>query len=156
MTDEIGELPKRKYTRKTDRRRKGAAGGARAKLGVNEAALDRENFEYRWINDAKNRVHDLTQDDDWDLVSDPKKAVKEDGSDLGSAVSRIVGEGAGSEPMRAYLVKKPKKFHIADQAEKQASIDKTMAAIEAGGDQGPNTYVPEGGMKVSYGAAKPK
>jgi len=140
----------------TERRRRGAVGTMRAKLGVNEKALDRKAFEYRWINDAKNRVHDLTDEnyDNWSLVKDPKGAVKNDGSDIGSAVSRIVGTQASNEPLRAYLVKKPKEWHDADQAEKQDAIEKKMAGIEAGGD--PHTYAPDGGMKVSYGAAKPK
>lgn len=111
-----------------DRRRKGAIGGHQRKLGVNQDYLD-PAYEHRWINDDKMRLHSLTVQDDWDLVQDPSKSVKQDGTDLGSAISKVVGTNESGQPIRAYLARKPKRFAEEDAAKKREAIDRTMSRI---------------------------
>jgi len=104
--------------RKPERRRKGKVGGQKQKLYVHESDRD-PKFTYRWINDQKSRVHDLTVNDDWDIVDRTE----------GSARTEIVGTGANGEPITGYLVRKPKEFYEADKAEKAAEIDKKVEAL---------------------------
>ena len=145
-----------------DRRRRGATGGMRTKLSVNEALLDRNKYEYRYINDANARVYDLTERDDWELVSDPSKSVKQDGTDIGGAVSTVVGKDEGGEPIRAYLVRKPKEFADADRRARDQQIDDQMNQIARGPspDQGgigiePSaSYVPDRGIQIQEGAKR--
>ena len=110
----------RKDDTKPDRRRKGNTGTLRQKLAVSEDDRD-PNFAYRWINDTKSRVHDLTVKDDWELVDHTG----------GTARTEIVGTGANGEPQKAYLVRKPIEYHTADKAAAQAEIDKKVDAITA-------------------------
>lgn len=128
------------------------------KLGVDESMLDRENYEYRWINDRAGRINAMTKNDDWDLVVDPSKKTKEDATNEGSLVSIDVGYGENNQPMKAYLARKPKKFFLEDQAAHRADLDKTMDAIKRGKPQtaeaqelGNKSYVPEGGISIREG-----
>lgn len=147
----------RATTEKLERRRqRGSTVVHGQKLGVNEAFLDRGNFEYRWINDDGGRIETMTQGDDWDLVADPKKVGKPDADGLGAMISKVVGRGESGQAMRAYLAKKPKKFYVEDQAEKRHSIKQTMDAIRSGAPQvsgapqlGATAYVPGGPTGIS-------
>jgi hypothetical protein len=138
------------------RRRRGNTAHSGMKLGVNEEFLDRDNFEYRWINDNGGRIEQMTAGDDWDLVPDPAKEGKSDADGLGSIISKVVGKSENGSGMRAYLARKPKEFYIEDQAEKRRSLDATMDAIKRGvpqtGDASPlgaNAYVPGGPTGIS-------
>ncbi|MEM7283309.1 MAG: hypothetical protein AAF438_16960 [Pseudomonadota bacterium] len=124
---------------KTERRRRRSDSitGRTKRLSVDESQLDRENYEYRFINDQKNRVHSMTVLDDWDVV-DSKDA-------------RLVGEGERGETIRALLVRKPKQYHKDDQAAKQRQIDEQEKAIKEGNTpsgSGEGQYVPESGIKL--------
>ncbi len=142
------------------RRRKGSVGQARRKLSVDESQLDRENFEYRFINDDPGRVSALTQYDDWDIVTDRSKTLKADGDSLGAGVSKVVGKDENGRPVSAHLVRKPKEYFDADAKAKQAIIDRQMTQIKRGPspDQGgigatPGaSYVPEGGIQIKEGS----
>lgn len=136
------------------RRQRGPTVLTGQKLGVSEAFLDRNKFEYRWLNDDGGRIEQMTTADDWDLVEDPKKVGKEDADGLGTKISKVVGRGE-SGAMRAYLARKPKVYYDEDQREKRASIKETMDAIKRGtpsteatplGDSG---YIPDGGSGIS-------
>lgn len=138
------------------RRQRGSTVVHGQKLTVNEAFMDRKNFEYRWINDDGGRIEQMTQADDWDLVIDPLKAAKADSDGLGAAVSKVVGRSEGGQAMRAYLAKKPKHFYAEDQAEKRKSIKQTMDAIKGGNPAisgapqlGATAYVPGGASGIS-------
>lgn len=152
----------RAKTEKTQRRRKrGGTVVSGIKLAVSEDALDRDNFEYRYINDTPGRIEAMTEHDDWDLVNDPNKAVKDDSTNEGSKVSVVVGKGEYGNAQRAYLARKPKEFYKEDQAEKSKALDRTMAGIkqgvpqgEAAGDLGQSSYVPSGGINIDDGRRK--
>lgn len=137
------------------RRRKGAVGQKRRKLAVNEDALDRKNFSYRFVNDTGNRVHDMTVNDDWEVVPQAGKSVKEDGTDLGSSVSTVVGKDNNGQPIRGYLLRKPLEWFEEDKAASQAALDEQMKAIKRGRTPGggldpdsPTTYPADGGIKI--------
>lgn len=143
---------------KTERRRqRGANQIMGLKLGVSEAILDRQNFEYRWINDNGARIEQMTTADDWDLVPDPKKEGKPDADGLGSIISKVVGKGESGQPMRAYLARKPRKFYEEDQRDKANSIKRTVDAIKRGEPQtdapslGSAGYVPSSGIQIKDG-----
>jgi hypothetical protein len=132
---------------KTARRRRNTdqLTGNRNRMAVDTSTLDRENFEYRFINDVGTRVHDLTVRDDWDIVSDRDGKVKGDTAGDGAQVAVNAGNGADGKPVRAILVRKPKDFYKTDDAAKQRQIDAQEAALKGGstpgGDQ-TNQYVP--------------
>lgn len=140
------------------RRRRGSDALSGLKLAVNEAELDRERFEYRFVNDKPGRIAQLTKNDDYDFVTDPDKEAKPDSTNEGTGVSVYVGGGENGQPMRGYLLRKPKKFYHEDQAEKQALIDEQLKAIKRGAPQvrGEDarqldqvSYVPEGGISIN-------
>jgi hypothetical protein len=136
--------------RQERRRQRGATSHPGIKLGVNEAFLDREKYEYRWINDNGGRILDMTQNDDWDLVSDPSKKGKTDADGEGALISKVVGTGEFGKPLRAFLARKPKEFYAEDQAAKAKSLDATMDSLRRGlpqttdGDFARHGYVPGG------------
>lgn len=115
-------------TKLQDRRRAGATGARRQKLAVNRSHLD-PNYEHRWINDDELRLFSLTKEDNWDLVPDPSKSIKQDGTDLGSAISKVVGRNESGQPIRSYFARKPKVFAERDRIEKREAINRTMTRI---------------------------
>lgn len=155
-----GRVPRNQEVRERRRKRDGLNYLAGQKLAVNEDFLDRNNFEYRWINDDGIRVHNLTVDDDWDLVSDPSKEGKEDVDGLGSVITKTVGKNADGTPLKAYLARKRKDWFEADRAKKASVLDEVDEALkrgegsktapEAAAMRG-NDYVPEGGISIQDG-----
>lgn len=147
--------------RKLERRRKGSVGQIRTKLTVDEAMLDRNTYEYRFVNDDGGRVAQMSSQDDWDLVQGPSKAVAESGTDLGASVSMVVGKDESGQPMRAYLMRKRKEWYDEDKAEAQALIDRKMQQIKRGpvpnegiGADPGHSYVPTSGIKVQEGSRR--
>lgn len=134
---------------KQERRRRNSQGlsGSRRRLYVDENLLDHEKYTYRWINDEATRIHDLTVNDDWDLVSDREKATG-----TGSEMASQVGSGATGSPQRAVLVRKLKEYHDADQLEKQRSIDAQEEALKSAppdGADASNLYQPKTKTTIS-------
>lgn len=133
---------------KAARRRRTDNLGARQHLAVT-AKLD-PAFEYRWINDSGARIYQKTKQDDWDIVTQDGGVVKEDASDLGGAVSYVVGAKPDGSPLRSYLCRKPKEFAEEDRAAMEArrrAMDEQIrggAVPTPGGASGPNFYVPSG------------
>ncbi len=131
---------------KSERRRRAGTGQANGlKLHVPDDMKD-SNFEYRWVNDRPGRVHQLTAQDDWDVVStdrtDQLTAAAE-----GSVMRRAVDKATGDN---AVLLRKRKEFYEADKLEKQKPVDEMEKALRGGaapsseGLSGPTAYVPGG------------
>lgn len=134
---------------KQERRRRNSdsLAGTRRRLYVDPKMLDTEKYTYRWINDDATRIHDLTVNDDWDLVSDRQKATG-----TGSEMASQVGSGPSGSPQRAVLVRKLKEYHDGDQAEKQRKIDvqeKDLTSNVAPGTDSTNLYQPKTKTSIS-------
>lgn len=157
MADGI-EIATRKRKDPTDRpqgeRRRRAADGATTggkNLGVRSDAIDTERYAYRWINDDPARIFAKTRNDDWDLVTNDGEAVKEDASDLGNAVSVVVGTTKTGESLRAYLCRKPRAWYEEDQRQKQTELAEQVAQLRRGNDvagKPQSDYVPSGGIRL--------
>lgn len=154
------QRPNRAEEEKGERRRKrGSLQHTGVKLAVPEEHLDRANYEYRWINDDGARMAAMTQHDDWDIVHDPSKKVKDNATGEGTGISIIVGKREDGRPMRAFLARKRKDFYQDDQREKGERIMQTEQAIkdgklhEASADAAELTthgYTPEGRNTVQH------
>jgi hypothetical protein len=130
---------------KKRRRRSDTSETRNLKLAVPSNLLDRDKFEYRWINDkASGRIQDKTVNDDWDIVHTLGADNKE------VAVTRNVGNGESGQPMKAYLCRKPKEFYEEDRAKALKAIKEREEGLRRGatGDPqglgGPHAYVPAG------------
>lgn len=131
----------------------GAITGLR--LTVREEILDRNNFEYRWLNDRPGRIQSM-HDRDWDIVSVNGDEIPQD--QLGTAMSHHVGIGEGNRPVSGYLARKPKQWYQEAQREKQKQLDETDQAIqrgtfhksstEAAAIAGERGYVPDGSISI--------
>lgn len=129
-----------------ERRRRTVLGPNRnLKLYVPEEEKD-PNFVYRWVNNRPGRIKQLTQMDDYDIVSAPGNEI-DAGTSEGTVVKRTVDSNEGGE---AVLLRKPRKFYEADKAEEQRQIDATDELMRHGAVQGSEglsgseAYVPGG------------
>ena len=126
------------------RRKSGDLAGARKRLAINEAALDRDQYEYRFITDDPTRIHQLTVQDDWEVVTDRDGDIRHNSDGSGSEVAILSGVGEGGRPQRSVLVRKLKAYHDEDTAEKQRRIDVIEEGMTRGpeGAAGEKTYTP--------------
>jgi len=92
-------------------------------LWVDEARLDRENFAYRWVNDARGRIKKL-EAQDWDPVSEEEAGCPTDRHG-------DIAPGKG-EDLRVRLMRKPLDWFHEDHARKQKRIDNMMTAAANG------------------------
>lgn len=132
------------------RRNTDALSGKRNRMGVDMSKLDTKNFEHRWINDSGSRVHDLTVNDDWDIVPDRDGGIKADNAAMGAQTAITAGTGSNGAPVRAVLVRKPKQLYNDDKAALQRRIDEQEAGITSGA--GEERYIPNGqksALKIS-------
>ena len=128
------------------RRDKAKIDGTRFKLYAPEIA----GFTTRWVNDMNNRVHMLTNFDDWDFVS-TQEISDQDGRAIvgdpnvtpelapGDRVARIVGQVEG-KPLYAYLLKKRKEFYEQDQAEKESDLLEVESQLKRSKESGDFTH----------------
>ena len=140
-----GRPPRSAEVQSQRRRRSDSAATAGLKLHVPEDMKD-DKFEYRWVNDKPGRIHQLTKQDDWDVVStdrpDQLTAAAE-----GSVMKRSVDKSTGDS---AVLLRKPKDYFEADRREKQRPVDEIEKALRSGpapsseGISGSEAYVPNG------------
>lgn len=135
-----------------ERRKRTDATVSGKRLAVNTAHLDFDKYVFRFINDAPARLFQMTKQDDWDLVGEDGKAIKPDSTDLGNAVSVVVGTKPDGSAMRAYLCAKLRKFYDDDQKMKQTDLDEQLAQLRRGNsakgeEQG--DYVPSGGIRIA-------
>lgn len=129
----------------------------RVPLGVPRSKLtvpNRPGYKRRWINeDGKGRLQHALEGG-YTHVTDPNLRIGEDGSQdkPDSRVSRIVGRGEGSKPLRAYLMEIPSEQYKEDQASKQAALDEVDRAIRKGrlrSDGEEHRYVPDDGRGIT-------
>jgi hypothetical protein len=138
--------PPRTEEVKTERRRRQGMGAERnLKLFVPEQAKD-PNFVYRFVNDRPGRVKQLTQMDDYEIVSSEDGNI-DPGTAEGTVVKRTVDRSEGEE---AVLLRKPRQYYEADKAEEQKLLDERDEELRAGkvqsseGLSGSEAYVPGG------------
>ena len=144
----------RKENQEPEPRRRRREGGnvTGRRLGVNEDMLDFTRFAYRWVNDDPARIQGKTVYDDWNIMTQEGGALKEDATDLGSAVSMVVGTHPDGSPKRAYLCRKPRTYFEADQKEKQKELDEQLNQLRRGLDRegaSQADYVPTSGISIS-------
>jgi hypothetical protein len=129
--------------------------------GVDKSLLD-PNFEYRWFNDRPGRIHNMTVNDDWDFVEDPRLPVNP-GDMHGARVRQVAEANKDGSALYRYLLRKPKDFYREDYAKKQQRTDEQMGALKRGVVKGADgqpvmdqskTYVPEGGISITHEQAK--
>lgn len=140
--------------RQVRRRQRGVTTHTGIKLGVNEKALDRKTYQYRFARDTGNRVQQL-EAQDWDKVSDP--AAKDDSTGLGTVASAHGGVQDTGKPYDLVLMRKRKDWYDEDKAEQQARLDRIDDAIRRGNVAGQNTelkgpgvYTPNGGNTIEH------
>lgn len=140
-----GRPPRAQAEQQGRRRRESLGEDRNLKLHV-AADLKDPNFEYRWVNDRPGRVHQMTVQDDWDVVSTDRPdqlTAAAEGSVMRRAVDKFTGENA-------VLLKKPKEYFEADRLEKQRPVDAVEKALRSGpapspeGISGSEAYVPGG------------
>jgi len=136
----------------TERRRRNtdALGGIRGLMALDESLLDRQKYQYRFINDTGSRVHDLTVRDDWEVVPDRGGQLNNTAS-AGAQASVNAGSGANGSPVRAILVRKLKTHYNDDKAAALRRIDEQEAGMK---QPGGGNYVP-GGASAALTIVKP-
>lgn len=146
----------RKAEVKKERRRRNsdALQGKRRRLSVNESALDRDKYEYRWANDEGNRIFDLTEQDDWEVVPDRDGKVRAQTQGDGAKVSVPTGTGEKGATIHSVLLRKPRNYYNDDYRASQARIDDTESAMKQGvapgADQHGHEYTPKEGISLSH------
>lgn len=113
------------------RRRSSDSTGLTNTLAVPENLLDRSKFEYRWIVDEGIRLHNLTVNDDYDIVSkDVTGKAKDDRSDAYRVQVGMKADGSG--PLFQYLCRKPLSYAQEDRQQRQkANDEKQVARVKA-------------------------
>lgn len=135
-----------------ERRRRQDIDTVGKRLAVNTALLDHDRFAYRFINDAPARLYAMTQQDDWDIVKVDGAVVKPDNTDLGDAVSIVVGTKPDGSPLRSYLCRKPRRFFEEDRKKRQTDLDEQLAQLRRGNTaagEAQGDYVPIGGIRIA-------
>lgn len=145
-------MSERKDEIKQERRRRdpNQLSGRRQRLYVDESKLDRQNFEYRFVNDDGNRVHALTVNDDWEVVQDRDSA----NSAQGAQVKHLAGTKEGGASLEAVLLRKRKSYHDEDKAAGQRRIDETEKSLRSGAAPGATNdgqnYIPNDGITLTH------
>jgi len=128
------------------RRQRIKFGDPRLHMTIDPATAERfkrEGLVPRWVNDDKGRIEKL-QMRGYEFVRDPSREIQagEDSgnTDMGSAVSKIVGrtEGLEGKPIRSYLMVQRKEDYEEDQGVKEEINAKVDEAIRRGEPGGPN------------------
>ncbi len=138
-------------TQNKRRRREGLGPERNLKMHVPGHDSD-PDWVYRYANDRPGRIHQLTVDDDWEVAPNQRGASGHEAS-IGTATERVVDKYTGE---KAILLRKPRKYHVADKAEQEAERKKGDATLRRGPPADPNgaapaeSYVP-GGKNIING-----
>lgn len=106
------------------RRRDPNDNGQTKRLAVPEANLDRDAYQYRWVNDTPGRIK-MLHDQDWDLVEDGELGD-------GFTAERHADVAQNRVALTTRLMRKPKSFFEEDHAIRQKKIDEELQAAELG------------------------
>lgn len=114
---------------RAERRARRAAGGSN-RLATDEHKLDREKFQYRWVNDVGTRVNRL-KEFDYEVVPNGDE--------------KITGTTKEGRPQNTVLMRKPRALHDEDAAALLAEIDAEENRMVSGKahEMGPGGYVPK-------------
>lgn len=98
---------------------------------IDPAALDLENYVYRWVNEENGRLRQATKADDYDFVSthelgDSFDAENTD-SESSERVRMLVGSDKGGNAIHSFLCRKPRTFWEADNEEAVRNREDMMA-----------------------------
>jgi hypothetical protein len=145
------------------RKRRGMGYKSQLKLTIPPHLENDPNYRYYWLADRPGRVEELTKYDDYDFVTDDEAEKDGRNTGLGKRIERHAGVDQFGNPLRHFLVRKPREYHEADQREKREARAKMMAAIKRGKTPGETgdpihtdgSYVPESGIRIGHGAYKP-
>lgn len=140
MAEDRGRGDRRTEEAQARRRRDDVTidGTQRLKLAIPEKVAERLKAEGRvprWVNDEGNRVHNLTQLDDYDKVE--------------GVEPRVVGTSKEGKPIYAHLCSKPARF----LAEDQAKLDERRRETERALLRGKNPEDPIAGNDSFYADA---
>jgi hypothetical protein len=89
-------------------------------------------YVYRWVNDDKYRMTQMTKQDDWDICQTSEFSSDFKNTDGGTSISRIVGRDAHGGIMRAYLCKKLKEYDDEDRAKELRRINQMYTQMREG------------------------
>lgn len=144
--------PRRIEEEQQRRRRREDSGPTRAMHLTVRTPKD-PDYEYRWVNADPGRVHQLTVEDDWDVVEASGSDDRNVG--VGTADERVVDKSTGK---KAILLRKRREFYHADKAKEAAVVNEREALIKQGltaegGGLTPsdNMYIPAGGIRLNAG-----
>lgn len=145
------------------RRRKGTGNKARLKLSIPPHLENDPNYRCYWAADRPGRVQQLTQDDDYEFVTDTQAAADGRNTGSGTRIERHADVDKFGNPIRCFLLRKPMEYHREDEREKAERQQKLMTAIERGrtpdeqGETilGDGAYVPSRGIKINHGDYQP-
>src|SRR6185295_4217371 len=150
MLGQAAPTARQAETQQTRRRREGLGPERNLKMHVPGHDID-PNWVYRYANDRPGRIHQLTVDDDWEPAPNQRGAAGHEAA-IGTGTERVVDKYTGE---RAILLRKPRKYHEADEAAKEQERKKGDATLRRGPLPSPNgaaeqTYVP-GGRNIING-----
>lgn len=105
-----------------------------SRLTIPESEKD-PNYVYRIVNDDDAGRIQRAIAGGYEFVKDPLKlgsGTQDANTDIGNAVSRVVGTKADGKPLRGYVMRIRKDWYLADQAEKQRPLDEFERTIRKG------------------------
>lgn len=151
MTDTLSLRTERKDEVAQQRRRRSDTtidGGQRLKLAIPpeiEAELKKQGRTPRWVNDEGNRLHQLTQLDDYDKVS--------------GVEPRVVGTTKDGKPILAHLCSKPTAFIEEDKAKMDEPRRETERALLRGKNPddpsaGDDSFYADAANKITHGGRR--
>ncbi len=98
---------------------------------IDPEALDLKNYVYYWGNDENGNLRNMTQNDDYDFVTEDELGTNFDpdmaDSESKGRVRMLVGNQKSGAPLYAYLTKKRRSFWEADNAAMVSAREDMMA-----------------------------
>jgi hypothetical protein len=135
----------------------------RVPLGVQRSKMTATNipngYVPRWVNDDPPGRIKAAMESGYTMVNAQGVFIGEDiadgNTDLGSAVSIVVGRDSGGQPVKAYLMCIKQEWYDEDQAKKLEAVKDIENQIKTGqvsrtADDG--RYIPKAGIQIQEGS----